>query len=708
MKFNSIQIESGLYLNIRQIQTDQGDNSPSKPKHQFLIFDRSGSMYGDIDQVIDVAKQYCNSLEIGDKVSIGYFASTNEYGLSVPYTLRKQIDGVITTLQSYKRTLGCTNFIQILNKVVEVASTSTDQSSLFFFTDGCHNSGGGRKQIQTILTKWQQISGITMFVGCGYIDRQMLSWMANISNGSFIHLQSFSMFGTIMNQFNSSINDISPSYPIKLNRDEVFPISISGQSIIQYNIKDFTINFKPSKTHGKLYTLSQVPISDYISNSGYEQVGIRGLSYILSQKMKTDMAIKLLNSIGDVFLIERLYNAVTPQEFSKAQALIKNSVFIEQFRYMKGIDTSFVPRDDAMCVFDVIKDFLNHDDIKLHISDKRFSYNKISKVPAIQQDGAKIEYTNDIIVKFNTLVMHKQRLNVSISTHTQGTVNLLSQQFVKNPPKKEQLQNLNIPQRYKINVFRTYNIIADGKLNTDILVVSGLSDELIDKYTSIITQKDDNGICVVSLKGLPLINKTYRQTTSGIELAKLVWEQKVLMDQLSVFNYLKKQESQTTDYKYKQADDYLLQHCYIKNGGYNPPMTTIKQDDVYQVYSFDIKLHGFSKVSASSVIKKLQSGKTPTNRQIIVANTYKNIQESNLTNLAYLTDKYTQINKLLQTVRYNIQLSKFAIILSNHGNIDQFTDRNNMKLELNLFGHSGQVFEKVGVQFVIDKIQIKI
>ena len=63
--------------------------------------------------------------------------------------------------------------------------------------------------------------------------------------------------------------------------------------------------------------------------------------------------------------------------------------------------------------------------------------------------------------------------------------------FVNNPFTKEDLEGLDLPDVFPVTVYRTYTIIADGRLQTKKLVVSDLSKETINTLGPIITMRND-------------------------------------------------------------------------------------------------------------------------------------------------------------------------------------------------------------------------
>lgn len=718
-------IKEGMFINILPVTVSKEQEAQVQVgQNQFLIFDRSGSMTGYLGDVMDAAIDYCNTLPEGSTVSVGYFSGNGEYNLTVPYTLKKELSGLTTTINTYRHSIGLTNFIQILNKVNEVASKVGDKSSLFFFTDGCHNSGGGRKEIEAALKEWTKYAVISMFVGYGYIDRDTMSWMANITEGSFVHLNKFSNFREVLKDFGTSVEDSNPSILVPIDVTEpIIPISLSGNSIIEYTVENNAVKYRPSKKglKGLYYLTSTLPkdvtVVDVMDIS--IERGIRALATIYSQKNDVMVALELLSHLGDKHLVQSLYNSIAPDEFSEAETKIRKSVFSPKDRFLEGVVKDFLPDPNAFCVLDAINILADDDGAKMYVKDPEFEYTRIGKKTE-QTDGSYKKYADDLAVAFNNVLFNKERLNVSLSTSAKATVELDPDKFKSNPFTKDDLVKLNIPSVYTVTSFKTYSIIADGRLQTQKLVMSGLSKDSIDKLATILTLRKD-GKYIVDLSVLPIINKGYVKMTSGKVLAEKMWEEKLLVDQIAVFNYLKKKEEEAQGKKSfvqdatlsEEANKFLLEHCYIKGGTYNPPTKTIAADDEYEAYSFSIDMKGFSKASASEVIKKVAEAKKTTPRELIIREAY----EKYLTDSSFkvtgdeLMQKYTakikSLNSDLSKVRKFIQLSKFAIILGNKGKMDEFTSRENMFLCFPVTSLMGECLDMT-FNFSIDKVVVKI
>jgi hypothetical protein len=720
VKMKTIKINDNLFVNLFPVKLSKKVEetlSEEVCQNQYLIFDRSGSMYGYLDQIMDVAIDYCGQLPDGSTLSIGYFSGPGQYNLSVPYTLQKEITGVTTTLNSFRQAIGMTNFIEILNKVNQ--TNRNQKASLFFFTDGCHNTGGGRSLIEKELLKWKENAVISMFVGYGYIDRSMMSWMAETTNGSFVHLDKFSNFKETLHDFGHAVKESSPSIKVAFPVTEpTIPISISGKTLVEYQVENGFINFKPAKKslNGVFFLTNKKPANTEeisVTDPSFAK-GIRALALLYSQKNDANISLSLLSYLGDKYLIRNLYNSITPEEFSLAESAIRQSIHATDKRFIEGRVANYLPDPNAFCALDAINVLIQDTGTTMKINDPDFEYVRISKKTE-QTDGPRIKFDEDISVSLNKIVMHKERLNVSVSTVTQGVVPLDPTKFNEKPFTKQDLTKLGLPDEIPVNAFRTYTLIADGKIQTKKLVVCGLSKDSIQKLASILTKRKD-GCYVVDLGSLPVINRNYIKTTSAKYMAEKTWEERLLTEKISVLNFVKDKCQEKLGKKFekagspysKEAQQFLAEH-YIKNDSYSPPVKTLTGDDEYEAYTFSISLKGFSKVSVPSVAEKIETKKKISQREMLTEECLTTFDTKQLdeATLAITENAINSINKELFIVRKEIQSAKFAVILANKGKMDEFSSRENMVIPIRVKTMLGKQLD-VDVEFNIEKIAIKL
>mgnify|MGYP001260813890 CR=1 FL=1 len=680
------------YLNLIPIKLKEGVKI--EPIHTYLIFDRSGSMGYHMNAIVESAISYCKQLPDMSQVSLGYFSGDDQYNLSVPYTLQKEINGAVTTLDSYRNCLGLTNFIQILDKVK--STVGEGKASMFFFTDGCHNSGGTKSQVLKVLEELAPHLQIVNIVGYGnYIDRDMLAAMANKVDGQFIHLSEFKEFSNVLSAYGETVKNSLPTIKVKLPSKPISPvIAITNSGAMEYAPdENLEISYKPinDKKFNGVYYVSETPVGDEadLDNISIER-GIRALAYIYSTKNDAEKAMEIIHELGDVFLVNKFYTAISPDEFARAEAEVLKSVFNPKDRFKEGLKHNSLPAPDALCVLDVLNALSADNEAKMYLRDKDFSYEKIGS-PSKQTDGSKFIYPEDAYAKLSGLVGHAERLNISILATIKGHVDLDPAQFSTGFTTKD-LEDLGIRDKYPVIQYRNYSIISDGRLHTSKIVVGDLSEETYGKIKPVLFKRED-GKYVVDFTSLPLLNKNYVSCTSANVLAVTAWNEKLLSSELSVVNYLKKLYTDKTEGAIEgplneQRDKFLKEKCYIdsKAGAYNPPVDVVKGGDEYQAYTFKVSFKGYSSVTPKAVVAKVEAGKPCTEREQIMASLYsawKSHLESK--SLEEKLDSLNQAQKGIKTevlgAQGKLQQIKFAIILGNKGKMDEFDSRENMVLK---------------------------
>lgn len=682
----SYKVKDDLYLNELIVEMPEKEEKVIEPSHQYIIIDRSGSMWGELDGVIDTIINYVDTLPEGSTVSLGYFSGWGEYNLSVPYILKKERDGVVKTADSYRYALGMTNFTEVLDKIK--LDCKGKNSSLFFFTDGCHNCGPFKKVLD-ILEEMKANLAVSIFVGCGWINRENMMDMAKTTEGSFVQLNGFQEFKDALDSFNESIEESVPGCKVKLPSNATNICSILGKNIVSYTKnEDNEIYYKASnKKKQVVYFCTDNLIGDPTEFTTKDELCARTIVHNLIQTNKTPLALQVLDAIGDKYYIRKLYNTFTEEEYAEVENEILKSIFSSKKRYKEGQVKGYLPDDNAFCVLDALDIISNDEKAVINLNDPDFEYKKTSRA-SVQTDGSKLVYPKEIKANANNLKYHENRLNVNLNVSYQAEVPLISKEFSKlqeldKKQLNESFNNFKIKEgeKIKVNCIRNYNIILDGKLNTKKLILSNLTKNSINKLGENLELRQD-GKYILDLSKLTLINKSYLHNTSAAVLADKAWQCFMLSNEVSVLKHLISLQEQKEPSNFNlDRETFLSENCYIKNGMYQPPKESVDVSDEYQSYEFTISFKGYSKASASSVIKKIQNKGIPTDREKIVEyyyNKYKNLKKEELQN------KLTEVNVQYKNIQTEVQHAKFAIILINRGCMDEFASREDMSISIDV------------------------
>lgn len=702
----SYKVKDDLYLNELIVEMPEKEEKVIEPSHQYIIIDRSGSMWGELDGVIDTIINYVDTLPEGSTVSLGYFSGWGEYNLSVPYILKKERDGVVKTADSYRYALGMTNFTEVLDKIK--LDCKGKNSSLFFFTDGCHNCGPFKKVLDT-LEEMKADLAVSIFVGCGWINRENMMDMAKTTEGSFVQLNGFQEFREALDSFNESIEESAPGCKVQLPSNATNICSILGKNIVSYTKnEDNEIYYKASnKKKQVVYFCTDNLIGELTEFSTKDELCARTIIHNLIQTNRTPLALKVLDAIGDKYYIRKLYNTFTEEEYAEVENEILKSVFNSKKRYKEGQVKGYLPDDNAFCVLDALDIISNDKKAIINLNDPDFEYKKTSRA-ATQTDGSKLIYPKEIKANANNLKYHENRLNVNLNVSYQAEVPVISKEFSKlqeldKKQLNESFTNFKIKEgeKIKVNCIRNYNIILDGKLNTKKLVLSNLSKDSINKLGENLELRQD-GKYILDLSRLSLINKSYLQSSSAKILADKAWQSFMLSNESSVLKHLISLKEQKEPQELNlDRDIFLSENCYIKNGMYQPPKEQVASTDEYKSYEFSISFKGYSKASASSVIKKIQNNGIPTDREKIVEYYYNMYKKYNKEEL---TQRLEEVLFEYKTIQSELQHAKFAIILINRGCMDEFNNREDMSLMLDISKYGLPVAQVTAIFKVTQKV----
>lgn len=709
MKIKCFKIADDLYLNEMKVDVPFAP-AVANPvsKHQYIVIDRSGSMWLALDSIIDTLVEYVSSLPEGSTVSVGYFSGPGEYALTVPYTLKKEQDAVVKVLNTYRGAICMTDFIEVLSKIE--SDCADKNASLFFFTDGCHNSGGSFNEVLSILSRLAKSMEVSVFVGCGNIDRDAMRNMAKTTNGSFVQLSGFSEFKQSLLDFGDSVKELEGGSGIEVAVPAVAQnvCSLLGRNIVCYTPEgeNNSIRYKLStKSKQAIYFTSFVPCADISEIGVKDELPARALAYALVQSNQTPIALKILDTIGDKYYVRKLYNTFTADEFAAIEGELSKSVFDTRKRYKEGKVQGYMPDPNAFCVLDALKVLTEDSGAKIHLNDPDFSYSNVSRRME-QTDGAKMIYPEDISAFANSIRYHESRLNASLTVSYKASVPLIPEEFKASNASEEDLakHGFSKGELYPVTCLRSYNIILDGQLKTKQLVLSDLSKDSKNSLASCLTLRSDKKY-VLDLSSIPLISKKYLTNTSAQKLAQDCWDLNLKRVELSVLNYLKKRYIDvSSDDGSDSCLQFLAENYYINRNSYQPPRVQAPANDVYSAYEFTVVFNGFSKVSASSVIKKIDAGKTVTAREQLVEHFYN--MHNNVKSLTVLDELSENVAKDINILHTSIQSAKLAIVLINRCAMDEFKDRSNMVISIP--ANDWLDCDSIDVKFDITQKQVEI
>jgi len=181
--------------------------------------------------------------------------------------------------------------------------------------------------------------------------------------------------------------------------------------------------------------------------------------------------------------------------------------------------------------------------------------------------------------------------------------------------------------------------------------------------------------------------------TSAISLSKKVFEEIKLQAQLKVLNDTKKTLEEKTDYVdstfaglNESQIDYLTSKGITKNG-FSPDMEKEEPVDYYFAKDFSIKVKSFSTLpSVKDTRDRIASGKLRPADVVMQLgiDLYDNSpvsKQSDKIKLTWVEEKVKELKTQLLNVRFDIQRTKFAIILGKRWFVE-FESRDESTLEV--------------------------
>jgi hypothetical protein len=698
---------------------DETPLGEKKVNHIFIV-DVSGSMTHALPQLANDLVDKVKELPNGDTVTLGWFSSEGDYRFVIKgfkITGGDDFKVLEDTIRKNLHPRGCTCFSEILTdtyQVVEDLSAFGTDFALFFFTDGYPVVSNYAKEIVNLQKAIERVRGkiaTALLVGYGnYYNRDLMTQMADWFGGSLVHSADMKDFRYHIEAFLADghendgrveINIGSPS----LAYDTVF--SLSNRAIVTYapdsSMADGTKIFYTVSGKGKkkfVYYLATVPpagakevtITEYMTTSGateYEGLvkAVYAAALILAQRTKTIQALEALNLIGDVSVMDCIQNAYTNDEYGRAGIVIQESMRGPKSRFRRGRKENYLPAPDAFCLLDLLKILQQDAEAKLYPRHKDFVYTKIGRSEKTQPGYPEFKADENIAVPLDELIWNDTKLNLSVRVQIPGIVEL-----------PDGHEDLGFAKKYPTHVWRAYTLVKDGFLNVQALPMS-VSDatlqllkdkELVDKSVKA------GSVFTLDLTQLPIINRKIGEgKTSATELAQKAIQElrhEAKLKALRYFRALKvTQVSRAPKITLTSMQVAFLEKAGVGRNGFNPPTTQDPATDSYTAKEFSIKIKLFSSLpKIDQAMEKVKDGKNLVPSQQMIYDYVQEVEKalaketSAAVQLAYLDNEIKTTEAQLLKVRYDIQATKFAIILGKHW-FDEATSREDLTLTVDGF-----------------------
>jgi len=712
-------INKNLFLVEQEIPVAETAPVP-EPVNHIWIYDRSYSMSYDLPSLAKDLIYKAKDIPKGDTLSLGWFSSEGKFNFILKgFRITDKADYKIleNAINKNKTPVGCTCFSEILDStegVIEDLTVISDKFSMMLFTDGYPVVQNYSKEIKSIYSAVAKLEGkvtSSCMIGYGnYYNKNLMMEMAERLGGSLIHSNDLPQFCIALDDLIKNSGSTSGKIPVefkgtKPNQDIIFSLKVDHKKSTTINMfkqkEDGTVMYSQGDGTSKefIYFLTgklsgnekvvKISKNDFKKPSNKESMlrAVYALGCILNQKAKTDEALEVLGSLGDTKLIDTLYNAFTNSEHGEAEDALRKAIHSPSERLAAQYNPSYLPPANVFCLLDVIELLLKDDEAFFYPYHEDFKYKKISRGTKVKGDYPKFTAEQSPKCALNTLAWHKSKLNLSVKATIKGTIDLGTK-----------AKKLGFAKDYPTHVIRNYAIVKDGFLNAKWLPVT-LSKASYEKLSGerVIWENgpfEADRIYILELNNIPVMNRaTAEGKTSATDLSKKVFEEIKLQAKLKVLKDAKKSLEEKTAYVdstfagLTEEQITFLKDKGIGKNGFSPMKESQDPVDFYFAKEFSIKVKSFSSLpSVKDTRTRIASGKLRPVDEVMKLgiDLYDNspvASQSDKIKLTWVDEEVTKLKAKLLDVRFDIQRTKFSIILGKRW-FDEFDSRDDSTLEI--------------------------
>lgn len=671
-------IKEGLFLCFQALSlSKKKDNVEFKrtPVNNFVLIDRSGSMYGLIRSVVQQVKDQLDKMNEDDFITIGWYSSEGgEFGWVCKGAPVKNKEAVKQLLDKYASTVGTTCFSEILTDLETVISDLSVFSKVFNFflmTDGypvVSNYKAEVKRIKEVLARLSGKLANAYFVGQGdYYNRELMQEMAQIANGTLLHSSSLADFDMHLASFNKNGENVEPKVAIDTPKNVQHVLcTLTPNDVASYNLGDEKILVNPESN--LMVWLAENPVGTETKDTEDYQRAAYAASRALLQAGNYQLAENILSVLGDVAAVAKATNSFTIGEYGALENELLQANKSAEVRFANGRKEGVVPPDDVFCMLDFINMVTSDNTATFLPYHPDFKYKKIGR-SSKQLDGyPKFNADKDYGCPMSTFVWSSDKLNSSVLAKIYGTVEL-----------GDDAPDYGLQKTHKCFIWRNYSLVSDGRRNVDMLPMSDVSGEVLEKLMSVgAVNKIHNGVVLVDLTKIPVINRKLANSYRDLNVVcDAVLREKQLQAQVKVFksefnafpDEIKEQVIKLvrgTEFTDAQIE-YLAKYGVQKDNSFAPPKESLPSTDVMYVNTFEFDIDKAKSLpSVADVKKKMAEGKKLNIAASWMADAINKVDANNdspAMKAVWLKETIDKINAELRQLRAKINAAKFAVIV---------------------------------------------
>lgn len=509
-------------------------NKKASVNHHILLVDVSGSMYNEMDELKIRLKNTLDALKKGKNnyVSVIIYSGHEETFRIVNAVkcdaVSYKMAQVYEVLEKEIYSRGVTVMSEPLEVSIEIVKTLAEvcnKHHIVLFTDGClvptrWTSSIEEEKCFKIADLCNEKGIFLDAIGFGqYYDRDFLiKLIERAGTGEFVHIDEIiDYFKTITNmcsdvnnkelvQFNISNNDyFIMNESLRKSRTETIKVlkSNSENIIITFN-DEIIINDKLIKTTKKI-------VSDEVLEDFFYSLA---LYHVKNEDIESGEVV--IAQTEDLGAYAALANCHSFLEKGKVINLLTILIENKDKRFKKGKSKIKVqdPANEPLCLLEVLKEILEDEGSKL-LWDYKYKYKRIGVKTKSIEDDYVFNYPKEGYGRVTSLSIGSKKLNIGVKVEVKGDV-----------------QNINSKLKLDAVVYRDYNLVVNGNINTTKLwcelskpLKTKLRKEKLIKKT---IKTEYNEVSIIDLTKLKATNKRLLKLLTQKELAEYIYEIEVL------------------------------------------------------------------------------------------------------------------------------------------------------------------------------------
>ena len=691
--------------NINPEDMQQSETLSVDCMHHIQVLDRSGSMWADIDDLIEDVKETIRFIPDGDYVSIVWFSGADQCKVLIKGAQKN--DSLYALLDTLKSTLGVTCFstpMAEVGNIINDLKAICPNFAVTVFTDGQPVVAWGTdeeiKRTLEAIDAWKDDVLALNTIGYGnYYDQDFLKQMSSKTVfGQFTHSSKINEYKEIFSHnyeitselIMTSVEVVAPGSEVMYLTSKMAVKSSAGlktraldkrkNQFVVIGPDDADFNFLVGEDSYSTAGLKEIPSASitpilyaYAYTSYYEG----------SRKQALDIVAKVLH---DKHAVDVMKNSFTYEETAKATKFMRSAMLSTKYRMLDGeCDDSYVAADNAPCLMDVLRIILNSEDSYYKYATE---YNRIGKKVTDTFNLFKRNTDEDILTPANELVFNKSRLNISIRSVIPGTVSLNPKQAAK----------VGLPTELPTKIYRNQTLVKDGSPNMETVTFrvtrdcyQQIIDLLGDKMYEVIGVINPGGDAftfdvTIHLNNLPIINYSYvGDCTDADTLLNTVIQQNYLQAAQKVLGFLRdevyeyRKEHGIFDVS-KQFAQYTPEQIEVlKEHGLNDKAEYVgvnnvaeKSGDSYITRELEFQLKGYSSLpTKEKFYDKVKSGAKLNGPETMMKQALDDFNElsnecqyGSNDHIAKINASLNKVKTQLASIRMQLASKKIALVLT--------------------------------------------